>query len=243
MKFLALLILLSPLAHSYVQVNPVRFYVNEAKFGHFTVRNTQNKSIKVEIENKYFEMLPDGQMIQKSNGSADELKKILFTPKDFTLAPGDKQVVRFFVRDDLKGAELRTFAHLLTEIQTNLVEKEVSKGQSLSLTAKVALAIPVIYRTKLDKENISFSDEKFSQEDENCKFSALWKNKTHSSYINFVAMDGDGKEIFKINGVSNYLKDYQWHLNMPKLKCNKIKKYQILDVDNEVNVISREINP
>lgn len=243
MKILYLALIVFPsIVQAYVQVNPVRFYVKDAKFGHFTVRNTQSKSVHVEIDNKYFEMKPDGKMIQDNKNATDELKKILFTPKDFVLGPGDKQVVRFFVKDELKGAELRTFAHLLTDIQSNLVEKDAGKGPTMSLTAKVALAIPVIYRTKLDKENASFQNDQFTQKEDDCVFSTKWFNKTHSSYINFLAFDKEGKEIFKINGVSNYLPEYQWIISMPKTKCKDIKKIQVFDVDNDVNIISRDIN-
>ncbi len=243
MKLLYLIVLLfSSSVFAYVQVNPVRFFIKDAKFGHFTVRNTQSKPVSVEIDNKYFEMKPDGKMVQESKDAKDELKKILFTPKNFTLNPGEKQVVRFFIKDSIQTSELRTFAHLLTEIKENNEIKEQNSGQSMSLTARVALAIPVIYRPVTDKQNTSFLNEKLTQTGANCQLAVDWKNLTHSSYINFSALDEAGNELFKINGVSNYLKEYNWKLLIEKIDCKKIKKIQFYDVDNEVLIVSRDIN-
>ena len=226
---------------SFVQVNPVRFFIKDTKFSHFTVRNTQSKPVKVEIENKYFAMEPDGKMIPDNSKAKDELKKILFTPKNFILGPGEKQVVRFFIKDTLNTAELRTYAHLLTEVQTEQANKESETGTSMSLTPKVAVAIPIIYRAKNDKENIKISGEAFSQTGSDCIMKAKWENKTHSSYVNVEMMDAEEKIIYQLNGISNYLQSYDWNLVVPKMTCSKIKRIKIYDVDNEVYAVDKEI--
>lgn len=235
--------LISFSALSFVQVNPVRFHVNESKFSHFTVRNTQSKSVSVDIENKYFAMQPDGKMIPDNSKATDELKKILFTPKSFVLGPGEKQVVRFFVKDTLAGAELRTYAHLLTEVKTELPEKTDTSGPSMSLTPKVAVAIPVIFRVKTFKENINISEEKFLQKESDCIMNAKWMNLHHSSYINFEALNDKGEIIFQLNGISNYLKNYDWNLVIAKTKCDKIKRIKIFDVDNDAYIVNKEVKP
>lgn len=241
MKILLLLLLACTKSWSFVQVNPVRFYIKDSKFSHFTVRNTQSKSVNVSISNKYFGMLPDGKMVEENNSAKNELKKILFTPNSFTLGPGEKQVVRFFIKDTIVGNELRTYAHILTDVKEEQKTGEDSKGTSTSLTPKVAIAIPIIYRLTDQKDNMSFTDEKFLQKDSDCLMSAKWVNKHHSSYVNFEAFDSEGKNIFKLNGVSNYLQEYNWNLIMPDLKCDKINLIKIFDVDNDVYIINREV--
>lgn len=240
-----LFFLISFSARAYVQVNPVRFHVKETKFSHFTVRNTQSKSVKVEIESRYFKMTPDGKMAEEKGTPSDELKKVLFTPKNIVLGPGEKQVIRFFVKDELKGAELRTYAYILTEIQDDSKDggSSPSPAQVLTLTPKVAIAVPVIYRLKTDKNNIEFGPEDLRQVTDGCLISTEWKNKTHSSYVNLEALDKNDKNIFVVNGVSNFLPNYQWKQLMSKVKCSDVKKIKIFDVDNDVYVVSREIKP
>lgn len=233
--------LFSSSALAFVQVNPVRFHIKDAKLGHFTVRNTQSKSVSVEIENKYFAMKPDGSMGEGSGD--DELRKILFTPKNFVLKPGEKQVVRFFVKDDLKVKELRTFAYILTEIQNKADEKgqNNSPAQVLNLTPKVAIAIPVVYRPVTDPKNALIQNEKFEQDGADCIMTSNWSNGTHSSYVNLEVFGSSEKPVFAANGVSNYLKSYDWKQILKDVKCSDIKKIQIFDVDNEVLVVNREV--
>lgn len=228
-------------AHAFVQVNPVRLHVKASKLGHFTVRNTQSKPVSVEIENKYFSLQPDGQM--KPGKGDDELKKILFTPKNFQLGPGEKQVVRFFVKDEAPKTELRTFAYILTEVKNDQNESGSSNSpaQVLTLTPKVAVAIPVIYRLITDKNNTQISDERFEQKGENCWLFAKWRNSTHSSYINLELFDAKDKIIATLNGASNYLKEYDWKHEIDKTKCTDIKKMQVRDVDNDALVVNREV--
>ncbi len=240
MKLLLSLLLICSNSWAFVQVNPVRFNIKDSKFSHFTVRNTQSKSVNVSISNKYFEMQPDGKMVESTVGAKTELKKILFTPNSFVLGPGEKQVIRFFIKDNIVGNELRTYAHILTDIKEDTKTAEETKGTSTSLTPKVAIAIPIVYRANHLKDNVSITDEKFVQKNSDCLMSVKWINKQHSSYVNFEAYDSNAKNIFKLNGVSNYLPEYNWNLLMPKVKCDKIKLIKFFDVDNEV-YITREV--
>jgi len=90
-------------------------------------------------------------------------------------------------------------------------------------------------------DNIKFEHEKLTSKDQSCIFSAVWKNNTHSSYINFEALDKNDKIIFQVLGVSNYQKEYLWKMDIPKIDCAEIKKIKVYDVDNKVYVVSRDI--
>lgn len=186
-------------------------------------------------------MQPDGKMVDSNINAQNEIKKILFTPNSFTIGPGEKQVVRFFIRDSIVNDELRTYAHILSEIKEDEKEEVQKKETTTSLTPKVAIAIPIIYRSKNQKENIVISDETFTQKNSDCVLNAKWVNKHHSSYINVELFDKGNETVFKLNGISNFLNEYNWNLVMSNLKCDKIKSIKIFDVDNEHYVIDKKM--
>lgn len=236
MRFIPLLIcFFSFSSWGFVQVNPVRLILKDSTFGHFTVRNTQGKPVEVKITNKFFIQEKNREM-KPGTSEKEEIKKILFSPSEFILAPGSKQVVRFFIKDKLDGSEKRTYAHLLTEVK----DEEIDKSKMMVLTPNMAIAIPVIIRKKTLPDNIEIKNLSLNPKEKDCILSMEWINKTHSSYINIDLLDSKGKIISQLNGVSNYLDKLDWVSPFSNIDCNLIKKIKILDVDNDIHVFSRD---
>lgn len=221
---------------AFVQVNPVRILLSEMTYGHFTVRNTQGKPVKVEITNQFFEQSETGVM-KPLNDSPKKIKTILFSPQKFTIDPGAKQVVRFFIKDKLPENEIRTYAHLLTEVMD---EEDSSKAKMMVLTPKVALAIPVVLRKKRSEtNNVEVLSLNLKPSEGNCEIHTRLKNNFHSSYLNLVASDQKGDPILTINGISNYLNNNSWVNIVEGKDCNQIKKVNITDADSNISVINK----
>lgn len=241
MNLIAIILVITSTAWSFVQVNPVRLSLNNSRFSHFTVKNTQSKPIKIEIENKYYNMLPDGSMTPEKVAQEENIKKVIFSPQAFTLLPGGKQVVRFFIKDQTNQTELRSYVYLLSEEKNEIEENSLSKENKMELRPKIAIAIPLLFRSKTIKENIELTEIKGSKKENDCILEMTWKNKHHSSYINLEVLGAENKSIFKLNGVSNYLSSFNWQTKIPKTDCTIIKKIKIFDVDNEVYVLNSEL--
>jgi P pilus assembly chaperone PapD len=213
-----------------------------AKFMHFTVRNTQNKPVSVEIENRYYVMKEDGSMEYAQTAGRDGLRKILFTPNSFILNPGEKQVVRFFIKDKSLAKEMRSYAYILTNITTDPDKGSQKDMTSMSLSPKVAIVIPIIYRPETKKDNVLIKDLTFSQVESECLIKISWINSFHSSYLNFEAFDKQNEKVYEINGVSNFLPSFFWSFKVGMNICKKLKRIKIFDVDNDVYVFDREIS-
>lgn len=233
--FVLISILFSLNSFSYVQINPTRFILTGGvKVGHFSVRNTQKKAIIVNTSIKYFEMKPEGGMKEvKVSSSKNALKKVLFSPRSFTVQPGKKQVVRFFIRERLEEGqnELLAYAHFETEVEGK--KEEMSKKQ-MALIPKVALAIPIVFRKETVGNNSTFINAKKKILSENkCEVVIDWKNSTHSSYADFIGMDKDNKQSFIVKGVSNYLSSYKWKHEV-KSNCKNINYIIAKDIDSKI---------
>ncbi len=230
MKQLILLLFLSLNAFAYVQVNPTRFLLEgNRKVGSMSVRNTQSEKVRVEMTLKFFSMTSTGEMKRAKAGiEGKNLKRVIFSPSSFTVAPKEKQVVRFFIRDKIKDEELTGFANLRTE---KLGQDKPKGKNSMSLVPKLAIAIPIIFRKKTKQSNISIEKiKKNSLSDGDCLISFDWKNKYHSSYINLIIKNKKNEKVKIVKGASNYLSSYTW-TNKIKEKCNSLDKMIITDND------------
>ncbi|HLT23031.1 MAG TPA: fimbria/pilus periplasmic chaperone [Bacteriovoracaceae bacterium] len=236
MKFLLFFLsLFSFSSWGFIQVNPVRIILKDSTFGHFTVRNTQGHPVEVKITNKFFQQDKNREM-KPGPGGTEEIEKVIFSPANFTIPPGDKQVVRFFIKDKFQEKEKRTYAHLLTEVK----DDNIDKSKMMVLTPNVAIAIPILFRKNTILDNIEIRDLKLTQQDKNCVLSMEWSNKSHSSYINIDLLDANEKIISQLNGVSNYLDKLEWLQSFSDTNCNLIKKIKVFDVDNNIHVYSRD---
>lgn len=231
--FIFLCFIFSISTHAYVQVNPTRILLeNGKKVGHFTVRNSQPKSVKVVVSLKYFSMDKTGKMSQtKTLNEKINLKKILFSPRNFELEAGKKQVVRFFIRDKISvdTKELYGYAHFETEI----IENNKSDKRQMKLIPKVAVAIPVVYRTQTVKSNLVVENvKKIINKNGSCKISLNLKNNDHSSYFDVKGISKSSEETFIVKGISNYLDTYKWEYTKEE-NCKNSFKIVVKDVDSK----------
>lgn len=171
MKYLLALICLMAIgnffpAHATIDITPQKIVIDaRERGGEFTVLNLFDKNGTFRIELLNYE--------QEENGSYKKLKSPLnpnfnpeeivrFSPRQFTLKPGQRQKVRLSLRKpaDLPEGEYRFHAKAL-RFATEEEKREGAKNNSVSLLMNTAIVIPVVVKhgntqvqTKLDNATL-----------------------------------------------------------------------------------------
>ncbi len=135
-----------------LRVYPTRLTLSDTKrVGDVSLRHTGTQPARYKISTVFYRMKEDGSMElskspQKEDRSAIDL--IRFSPRQVTLPPNLEQVIRVMYSGpkDLAQGEYR--AHLLFEPMDEPELEPKAKGEQVQmrLQAKVAIAVPVIFK-------------------------------------------------------------------------------------------------
>ena len=206
-----------------LQVFPTRLLITDrtnAKSGSLTLLHKGDHTAKYRISIVFFKLGADGKYEQAKDPLAEVqtlAPHLKYSPREITLQPDVKQVVRVMVKPpgDMLQGDYRAHLHFETE------DDDVSMGNSnladdsklqLNLKARVAVAIPIIYRHGSPSPSGSLTFSKFKllqQEDQSLTFQVDSKKEGNSFFygelrVTLTNADGKTAELTPFKGVSIY---------------------------------------
>ncbi len=176
---LVAVVFLQHAAMASLQVFPTRVILSDqTHVANVSLRHLGEKPGKYRIKAVFYRMKPDGSVELVDNPSDAErpfVKMLRFSPHSATLTPGTEQIVRaqFVGPKSLPEGEYR--AHLQFE-PADEPEDDASTSApkdkvSMQLKAKVAIAVPVIYRQGAPKFEVQLSNLKLVKSEHGAAFS------------------------------------------------------------------------
>lgn len=160
-------------------------------------RELQDKECKISLRHYKFDELSNitGEFEKTPANSAKEF--IRFSPRKFTITPGNSQTVRFALRrkPNSKDAEYRSFL----KVDCSAVSNKTSK--KISISPRLVHNVPIVVRTgKLDGA-VSFSN--FAVDGSKLTFN-LNRTGERSIYGIVELIDDEGNTVSFLRGVSIY---------------------------------------
>jgi len=149
---LTLLVVLSPAAQAALQVFPTRLMLNDQKrVNNISLRHLGDQPGHYRVSLVFYRMLPDGGLAPVDKPKPEEHSATTFfkfSPRVVTLKPGVEQVVRVIYAGpkNLPDGEYRAHLHFLPDDPDEESRTAASGKIAMQLSAKVAVAVPLIYR-------------------------------------------------------------------------------------------------
>lgn len=224
------------------QVFPTHLTLTEeAPSSYLNLRNSSSENQTYKIELMFFKMHKDGSMKREPQAPNTLTDVIKFSPKSISLAPNEKQVVRVMATsfDSLTDGEYYIHIHFLPSVnKSEEKDSEVKKSSSFSLTAKIAVAVPIVVRKGTgtlagEVKNLKASYDK----QKNLDVSISLKNDSKFFLygdLDLVAVTDKGDvPLDKVIGLSSYLPERAFSKKISaqdlseKIKDNKIMKIKV----------------
>lgn len=235
---LALVFLISSVAAADLQVFPLRVVLNEKERStQVSLRHRGAKAMQYRISVVYYRMEKNGAMnkvaeAKKEPTFAGDL--IRFSPKSVTLEPDVEQIVRVMLRLPAQLAEGEYRAHLHFEGTNDAEDKNLqveTKEGTMSLKARMAIAIPVIVNKGAPTSTVTFSDLKLIKTpNEKPKFSVIMKKDGAASAYGDLQLvnilkDGKTKPVGEVNGISSYIPErtLTYEMNLGEVEAGTLK--------------------
>ncbi|WP_374029437.1 hypothetical protein [Bdellovibrio bacteriovorus] len=143
------LFFLPSLLFAQAQVYPTHLTLTEeSPSSYLNLKNPTSETQTYKIELTYFKMKKDGSMRPDPSTSTTLTDILKFSPKSISLTPNEKQVIRVMVTsfDNLEDGESYVHLRFLPTQMKSGEEKNKTNGSSFSLTARIAVAVPIIVR-------------------------------------------------------------------------------------------------
>lgn len=240
---LSALLLFSTYIWADLLVYPTRAVISQRqRVVNLTLRNTGTKPETYKMSLVFYRMAPKGSLELVENPKPEErsaVKLLRFSPRRTTLTPNLEQVVRVMLGGVGNLAEGDYRAHIHFEPTDAPDEGEPSRevtarnesGISMKLQAKVAVAVPIIYRQGNPKAEVQLARPRLvpaaDKKEKAVAFQMMTKG-TGFPYgdflVTFVPKGGDPVTVGELNGVSSYLPDREVVVNLTAPKEVKLSK-------------------
>lgn len=154
-----------------LQVFPTRVYLSQQKkVANISLRHLGDKPGHYKLSTIFYRMNPNGTMDIVTDPKDDErpaVKYLRFSPRQITLNPRVEQVVRVLYAGPRNLPEGEYRAHLLfqpTDEDRDEPDPNAKPDKiNMKLVARVAMAVPVVYRQGNPKFSVALSDLKLIQ--------------------------------------------------------------------------------
>ncbi len=233
-----------------LQVFPTRIFLSEkSASSHVTLKNPTNETLKFRISAAFYKMSVSGEMskVEKPTEADPALTNYLqFSPKTISIGPGETQVVRMMVKKTPADFLGDHYAHLHFEPMDSTAIKKEKEAATMVLQGRVAIAIPVVYRKGATDLQISLDQMSLKKNKEGVNVNVLIKNSGKSfSYGDIVLRaihKGQPIEVRKVTGISSYLPQRQWNLQIPQARWTELKK-ETEDLKDTTFLLTYSSNP
>ena len=223
MRYRPLLLLCLSIAfrsHAALQVFPIRIHLSDSKrVAQVSLRHSGSKPTEYKITSVFYRMKPDGSMEVVSDPKPEErsaIPMIRFSPRQTVVPPKEEQIVRVMLDKvkDIPDGEYRAHLHFEPTSESEDSQVSVSKSEkvSLRLEARMAVAVPVIFRHGKPTFEVKLSDFQLIQmPDKKPGFSLRMASDGNAfPFGDFEVFlqpksGGDEKQIGVVRGVASYL--------------------------------------
>jgi P pilus assembly chaperone PapD len=234
MKLLILATFLFPsLAYAQAQVFPTRITLTEeAPSSYLNLRNSTGATQKYRIELASFKMQKDGSQKRVVDASNPLFEAIKFSPKSIEIQAGEKQVVRVMATafEEIPEGDQVVYLHIVPESGDQSKNDDSTKPNgSMSLQAKIAVAVPIIVRQgppKLDGKIAKIQAIFDKKGDLDVSF--VLRNSTKyflTGDLELFATDGKEEVLLsRVNGVSSYLPERTVNYKIGRTELDELGK-------------------
>ncbi len=247
-----------------LQVFPTRLALSDSqRVGTFSVRHLGDKPQKYKAKVVFYRMFEDGSMseqVEKPNESEKSLiDHVKITPRSVKLIPNVEQVMRILVvpKKELPEGDYR--AHIYFEPDDEVIDEADVKNQSnksvtMNIRAKIAVAVPVVYRRGQASATFGIDDLKLvSSPKGGPKFSLYITRKGNafgygSLVLSLIPKKGKAVEIGRVSGLAVYVdrRQAQFPVQIPsglsligaKLKADFIDD----EIPKDILLSTKEVN-
>lgn len=213
-----------------LQVFPTKLSLSTRKKStSITLRNRSTETTTYKISKVYYRQAENGSMrkvdeVIKSDRSLNEYLK--FSPRRVTLRPGEEQVVRLMVRRsaNLSEGDYRTHIRFEPTSQNEKEREDFVTQVRMSIKAKVAISVPVIFRQGHPDFKLSLEGLSISQNDNQSFYSVNMSKDgkvfAHGTLKLFYQKTKESKKklISIVNGVSLYSDKRSLQMKIPDFK-------------------------
>ena len=194
-------LLLSPYAQANVALSKFRVYFdNKSRSSSLQLRNTGAEDIKYTAELTLNSMTEDGNVYAVSEDDFDATTFLRFSPKRGTIAPGERQAIRFALRkpQGLEDGEYRAVLRLITELAPTTTG-------NVNLASKLAYNVPIIVRHGEVTVESQLLEPSVVVHNGVTHVQVLQTRiGNRSLYGNFIVQTEDGTEVGVLNNVATY---------------------------------------
>lgn len=230
-------------AFANLQVFPTRLELSARnRAGHISIRHVGDQAMRYRIRTVFYRMMPSGEMVLVENPKPEErpaLDLIRYSPRVVTLENRQEQVVRAMIRrrGKLEPGEYR--AHLLFEPIEEILpgRKEGDEGSvNMELKARMAVAVPIIYRFGEAQVETKLSDLKLGK-NQGEKYFFEVKMRTEGNafshgdfYAYFIPKgnDSERKLVGLVRSVSSYIDERMVRYDLNELAGADLKHGTLL---------------
>ncbi|HLD99228.1 MAG TPA: hypothetical protein VJB59_03150 [Bdellovibrionota bacterium] len=209
-------VLVTSPAFANLQVFPTRVILNDQKkAAHLSLRHMGDTPEKYRIMAVFYRMTPDGgmQLVKDASEPESAVKLLRFSPREVMLAPRMEQVLRVMFHSPKPVEEGEYRAHLLFEPTSEAPAADTNAGGKVKtqLTAKLAIAVPIIYRKGKPKISVSLSDLKLTRVGDNKPAFSITVNQEGRRFLfgdlqaHFTPEGGTSQLVGLVNGFSSYI--------------------------------------
>lgn len=222
-------VLLTNSAYASLLISPTRLAFNEReRSAKVFLMNTSSETKTYRLEFQQQTQLPDGRYQSLSKEELvsfnDASRMLRFSPRQVTLAPGERQQVRIAVRrpKELAAGEYRS--HLLLSALPGTKEQKQTGGVGIQLNLRLSFSIPVIVRSGGLDATATFAQVKLNKEAHTPRATGVsfTLNRTglHSTFGNLKAIwyphDGsEARQVATLNNVAVFHENKQRLIELP----------------------------
>jgi P pilus assembly chaperone PapD len=252
---LLLAFLVSSAARANLQVFPTRLLLNDKKrVANVALRHLGDKQATYQVTAVFYRMNQKGSFEEVKDPTAAERplgKYLRFSPREVTLAPQKEQVVRVMYAGpgNLPEGEYRAHLHIapIGDIEKKADAADSNDKIQLQIEARLAFAIPVLFRRGNPKYQASLSNVRVLKAEDSVPSVSIDVNWTGNAYPygDYVALftpkDGEASEIGQVRGAAAYVSPrtvtFPVTLAPDKLKNGKLKVEFRDTLDNGAKVL------
>ncbi len=216
-----------------LQVFPFRLLLTDKKrVTHLSLRYTGEKPAEYKLSTIFYRMKSDGAIDIVQDAKAEErsaMQLIQYSPHQVTLTPNVEQVIRVRLTGPRNMADGEYRAHLLIEplketAETTAAGKKANEKMNMRLDARIAVAIPVIFRHGKTEFSVNFSKFQVSQNaDKKPAFSVEMSSQGNAFpygdlLVYYQPVGGELQSVGIYRGVASFLssRSFTFPLNIPE---------------------------
>ena len=228
--FVGLLLTLCMLsAEAQVQIFPTRLTLTEQNIsGYLNLQNSSADKQTFDLQLVLYKMRKDGGFERQKNIPASHplVERLKFSPRQVTLNPSEKQIVRVMVSEFSELPNGEHYLHLQALPQKVTSEKNQSQN-SFQLNARISVAVPIVVRKGTVQAQPQILEAHYKKlPDGTLQFNFMIQKKGDGLLVGdfeVIKKNGESEETLAIvKGVASYIDQRTFTATVPSEEVEKV---------------------